>query len=117
MTIDLRLGDCLEVMKTLPDGSVDAVVTDPPYGIEYHSNYYKHGNPFAGIVGDGVYPIEAITMCRRLARKASFFFCRWESLRELDTPKSLLVWAKNNWTAGDLKHEFARAWEGILFYP
>lgn len=31
--IDLRLGDCLEVMKTLPDGSVDAVVTDPPYGL------------------------------------------------------------------------------------
>jgi DNA modification methylase len=30
-TVDLRLGDCLEVMKTLPDGSVDAVVTDPPY--------------------------------------------------------------------------------------
>lgn len=29
--IDLRLGDCLDVMKTLPDGSVDAVVTDPPY--------------------------------------------------------------------------------------
>jgi DNA modification methylase len=30
--IDLRLGDCLEVMKTIPDGSVDAVITDPPYG-------------------------------------------------------------------------------------
>jgi DNA modification methylase len=29
--IDLRLGDCLEVMKTLSDGSVDAVITDPPY--------------------------------------------------------------------------------------
>jgi len=28
----LYLGDCLEVMKGLPDGSVDAVVTDPPYG-------------------------------------------------------------------------------------
>ena len=26
-------GDCLEVLKTLPTGSVDAVVTDPPYGI------------------------------------------------------------------------------------
>ena len=26
-------GDCLEVMKTLPDNSVDAVVTDPPYNI------------------------------------------------------------------------------------
>jgi len=30
--IDLRLGDCLEVMKDIPDGSVDAIVTDPPYG-------------------------------------------------------------------------------------
>jgi site-specific DNA-methyltransferase (adenine-specific) len=26
-------GDCLEVLRTLPAGSVDAVVTDPPYGI------------------------------------------------------------------------------------
>lgn len=29
----LLLGDCLELMKTLPDGCVDAVVTDPPYGL------------------------------------------------------------------------------------
>ena len=31
MNIDLRLGDCLEVLKTLPDNSVDSIVTDPPY--------------------------------------------------------------------------------------
>ena len=30
--IDLRLGDCLEVMKTIEDGSIDAIITDPPYG-------------------------------------------------------------------------------------
>ena len=30
--IDLRLGDCLEVMKLIPDGSIDAIITDPPYG-------------------------------------------------------------------------------------
>jgi len=35
MTIDLRLGDCLEVMKELPDASVDCVLTDPPYGLEF----------------------------------------------------------------------------------
>lgn len=28
-------GDCLEVMADMPDGCVDAVVTDPPYGIDY----------------------------------------------------------------------------------
>jgi site-specific DNA-methyltransferase (adenine-specific) len=32
MTIQLICGDCLEVMKTIPEGSVDAVVTDLPYG-------------------------------------------------------------------------------------
>jgi DNA modification methylase len=30
--LDLRLGDCLEVMKDIPDKSVDAIITDPPYG-------------------------------------------------------------------------------------
>ena len=26
-------GDCIEVMKTLPEGSVDLIVTSPPYGV------------------------------------------------------------------------------------
>ena len=30
--IDLKQGDCLEVMKEIPSGSVDAIITDPPYG-------------------------------------------------------------------------------------
>lgn len=30
--IDLIKGDCLEVMKDIPDGSIDAIITDPPYG-------------------------------------------------------------------------------------
>jgi len=30
--INLMQGDCLEVMKQIPDGSVDMVLTDPPYG-------------------------------------------------------------------------------------
>lgn len=29
----LLQGDCLELMKTVPDGSVDMVLTDPPYGV------------------------------------------------------------------------------------
>jgi len=33
MTVKLYLGDCLEIMPTLEAGSVDAVITDPPYGI------------------------------------------------------------------------------------
>lgn len=31
--IDLRLGDCREVLRSVPDESLDACVTDPPYGL------------------------------------------------------------------------------------
>ena len=33
----LYLGDCLELLPELEAGSVDAVVTDPPYGIKHKS--------------------------------------------------------------------------------
>ena len=29
----LHLGDCLEVLRTFPDNSIDSIVTDPPYGL------------------------------------------------------------------------------------
>jgi site-specific DNA-methyltransferase (adenine-specific) len=35
----LYCGDCLEVMQDIPDGSVDLVLTDPPYGINHPTNY------------------------------------------------------------------------------
>lgn len=31
--IDLKNGDCLELLKEIPDESVDLVLTDPPYNI------------------------------------------------------------------------------------
>jgi len=30
--IQLYKGDCLELMKSIPSGSIDAIITDPPYG-------------------------------------------------------------------------------------
>lgn len=44
-------GDCLEVMKSLPDESVDCIVTDPPYGISL-----LHGE---GVNWDGNVPSDA----------------------------------------------------------
>lgn len=39
MSVTLLCGDCLELMKNLPDGSIDAVITDPPYGIDHPCDY------------------------------------------------------------------------------
>lgn len=38
-------GDCLEVMAELPDNSVDAVVTDPPYGLSFMSKDWDQSVP------------------------------------------------------------------------
>ena len=32
MNLDLRNGNCLELMKTIPDKSVDLLICDLPYG-------------------------------------------------------------------------------------
>jgi len=38
---EIYLSDCLEVMKTIPDKSIDLVLTDPPYGINFVSPWTK----------------------------------------------------------------------------
>ncbi len=35
MILQLQIGDCLELMRDMPDASVGAVVSDPPYGLEF----------------------------------------------------------------------------------
>lgn len=39
--VDLRLGDCVDVLKTLPDRSVGAIITDPPYGLGFAYNSFE----------------------------------------------------------------------------
>jgi DNA modification methylase len=41
----LFLGDCLEVLKGLPDNSVDSVVTDPPYGLSFMGKRWDYDVP------------------------------------------------------------------------
>ena len=37
--------DCLDAMKRMPDNSVDAIVTDPPYGLDFMGKNWDHGVP------------------------------------------------------------------------
>jgi site-specific DNA-methyltransferase (adenine-specific) len=38
-------GDCLQVLKTLADNSVDSVVTDPPYGLSFMGKKWDYDVP------------------------------------------------------------------------
>jgi DNA modification methylase len=79
-TVRLYCGDCLDVLPTLEAGSVDAVVTDPPYGIGYK---YVNGKEKAST------PQEYITFLRpilnavdALARPGAFF-AAWQAHKNL----------------------------------
>ena len=108
-------GDCFEELKKFPDNSVDLIITDPPYGMDFQSNYRKEKH--LKIQGDDAFPIELMDEFFRIARKGVYVFCRWDNLKELPKPKSCLAWVKNNWSMGDLEHEHGRQWEAICFYP
>jgi len=43
--VTIHHGDCLEVMPTLPADSIDAIVTDPPYGLSFMGRDWDHGVP------------------------------------------------------------------------
>ncbi|HIF9321682.1 TPA: DNA-methyltransferase [Photobacterium damselae] len=43
--IKLEHGDCLELLKLLPDNFVDSIVTDPPYGLEFMNKKWDKGIP------------------------------------------------------------------------
>jgi DNA modification methylase len=45
MNIELKLGDCLDVLRTIPDNSIDSVVTDPPYGLEFMGKKWDYDVP------------------------------------------------------------------------
>lgn len=85
-------GDCLDVLRSLPDGSVDAVVMDPPYGIAYSSG---HGGDSWG---DGSIRGDESTAARdRVLEWAAgqdlpvLCFGSWRVPRPSGT-KALLVW-------------------------
>lgn len=42
---EMRHGDCRDVMRSLPPESVDAIVSDPPYGLSFMGKEWDHGVP------------------------------------------------------------------------
>lgn len=98
--VDLRLGDCLEVMRSMPDRSVDVVITDPPYGIgECRSKIMSRGilaNPIDyGEFDWDRQPAtqEQIDNCRRVSKHQVIFGGNYFVL---PPSSSYIVWDKNN---------------------
>lgn len=122
----LIIGDCLEELPKLQDESIDCVIIDPPYGIDYQSNYKKE--KYDKIINDGTESYNLLkNSLRELKLKMKknshiYIFTSWKVLEgvkplveEFFEVKNCLVWNKNNWSMGDLDGNYAEKYELILF--
>jgi len=120
-------GDAINVLKKIEDESIDLVVTDPPYGINYQSNQRKI--KFEKIINDDnlEWVDEVISELYRILKKNSCFYCftRWdvypfwkEKIEKNGFKiKNCLIWIKKNSTGGlgDLESSYKSNFEFIIF--
>ena len=126
--IKLYCDDCLNIMKQIDNESIDLIVTDPPYLIKYKTNRRKNkDHDFCSeILNDDNEQliIDYIRECYRILKNntAMYMFCNCDKVdffkQELENAgfkiKNMIIWIKNNWTAGDLKAQFGKQYE-IIF--
>ena len=124
--MSLMLGDCLERMKEIPDGSVDMILTDPPYGMDFQSNRRVVKDKFNKIENDKNVewlPSFAEESYRVMSNNTSIYcFCSWHNIdifkREIEKLfkiKNIIVWVKNNHGSGDLKGAYAPKHEFVIY--
>ena len=110
--------NCIEGLKKIPSKSVDCIIIDPPYGINYHSGHYKNGNPHKPIANDDTLFIPIDDLWRVLKPTGAMFIFFSHKVPLIDKRvKNIIIWVKNNWTAGDLYKDFGNQYECIAYMP
>jgi site-specific DNA-methyltransferase (adenine-specific) len=116
--IEIFNKDCIEALKQLPEESADCIITDPPYGINYLSNHYKNKNPHKAIINDDTLFVPIDELWRILKPTGCMFIFYSHKVPLIDKRvKNVIIWRKNNWTAGDLEGDFGNRYECIAFMP
>ena len=124
--IKLMRGDCLEILKSIPENSVDMVLTDPPYGIDFQSCWKKDKSTWMPkILNDKKPFVQFIPFLKRIINPSGcvMVFTRWDVQQEfIDEMKrsglyvrNVLIWDKVIHGMGDLKRSYGSRYESIIF--
>jgi len=116
--IRIKCGNCIEVMKRIPDKTYDLCLTDPPYNV---------GKEYGSLVNDNIiyeeykqFSIDWFTEVKRIS-KGLLFTPGFKNMKmwcnEIEYPKHIVCWYKGNkfhgaqTTVGGIEK-----WEPILAY-
>jgi site-specific DNA-methyltransferase (adenine-specific) len=123
--ITIYHGDCRDVAPSLAVGAVDLLLTDPPYGMAFTSGWTAS----TAVSSDGDRQGARVVRTGFNALQHAFgsdmhalVFCHWKSwpdfhdhLCHLFAFRNALVWSKGGGGMGDLRHEYAKDFEIVLF--
>ena len=112
--VQLYLGDCLDVLPTL--GSVDAVVTDPPYGVnvKYNADFEDTPETWQKLVPPIVkWALDRHIFCLLFGSSPT----QTRDLRQFSTmPDRTLVWAPSFSLSKSQSHGFFYRWHPIYLW-
>lgn len=116
--------DCLETMRRIGDNSIDLILTDPPYGMDFRSNrrrlkYRKiHNDHNVDFIAPWIKEISRITK----DDSHLYVFCSHHNIeifkyeiQKYRNVKNIIIWEKNNSGMGDLQGDYAPKYEFIIF--
>lgn len=102
--IQLYKGDCLEVMKDIPDGSIDLIITDPPYGIDLTPQRENGKFKNTKVINDDNldWLPRLVDETYRISKNTVCIFCGWQTIDKFKQAfekrfivKNVLVWNKD----------------------
>ena len=123
-------GDCLEVMKQIPNESVDMVLTDPPYLCDYsrHDSKSRFSKKIANDENNSANESmikKYLQECYRIMKDntAIYCFCNYKKIdffkQQIETAgfnlKNIIIWDKQRNGMGDLSTTFGYSYEFIIF--
>lgn len=126
--ITIHHGNALDILVGIRPESVDLLLTDPPYGVDYLSNFRVANPSVAQVIhaDDSLEAMrEALALCAPLLRVGShaYYFASADetvgdackALPDSLTFRRLLCWDKGNHGMGDLQRDYGHAWEAIVY--
>jgi DNA modification methylase len=115
----LHHGDCLELLREIPESSVDAIVVDPPYFQGFNHNGIKSGRADLNISKPFFNQFFGCLARACKDERAVFVFCDWrtnglflDTMDEYFEVKNSLVWLKHVGTGT----YYQNSYETILFH-
>ena len=117
--------DCVAGLKKIPSNSIDLIVTDPPYGMEFRSNKRKVKHDTIANDDNLDWLPSLLIELKRVSKNDShsYIFCSWHNIeifcKEIKLAgfniKNLLVWEKSSVGMGDLEGDYSPSYEIVIY--